>query len=65
MTEEEKKKINQLACSSLRRERIKKFALTLLQQCKDENLSLVELKWVLEFIGEFSECVTLRDGLVL
>ena len=45
---------------------LKNFVLTLLEQCKDERLTLVELDWVIARIKYYvSERTTLHDGLTL
>lgn len=66
MGEEDKLILKHIDWTSQRQEQVKKFALTLLQQCKGENLSMVELYWVLGFMKEEATIkVALRDGLVL
>ena len=44
---------------------LKKFALALLQQCKDENLTMKELDSVVSTIKYYADRTTLRDGLTL
>ena len=44
---------------------LRKFALALLQQCKDENLTMSELGLVMNSMKHFADRTTLRDGLTL
>lgn len=48
-----------------RESHLKEFALALLQQCKDENLTMKELDSVIGTIKHYADRTTLRDGLTL
>lgn len=65
MTSEEQVRLEQLKQRNERKDRLMKFALTLLQQCKDENLTMKELDSVISIINHYAVKTTLRDGLTL
>lgn len=65
MTSEEKKYLENVKLRDKRRAHIVEFALALLQQCKDENLSIGELDSVITIIKQEVSKTTLHDGLTL
>lgn len=66
MRPEEQARLELIRQQDERRAHLKKFVLTLLEQCKDENLTLNELDWVTDVIKQrIMERTTLRDGLTL
>lgn len=65
LTKEEQKKLDQLQAKDEREKRVRNFALTLLEQCKGENLTMLELDHVLNLIKALAAGTTLRDGLTL
>lgn len=65
LSEEEKYALKRLDQRRKRQEEIRKFALTLLEQCKDENLSMAEWNEVIIYMRKKIEETTLRDGLKL
>ena len=65
MTDEERTWIEDIKERNARKQHVIDFALTLLEQCKGENLTMNELDYVLKIIKSHSMEVTLRDGLVL
>lgn len=65
MTQEEHMHLQKIEQRRSREEHIKKFALTLLEQCKSENLSMQELDIVLEHMRTKASKTTLRAGLAI
>lgn len=66
MTQKEKDCLEALRRQDEREIQLKNFVLTLLEQCKDESLTLAELDWVITAIKRrVSEGTTLHDGLAL
>ena len=66
MTQKEKDRLEALRRQDEREIQLKNFVLTLLEQCKDERLTLSELDWVITRIKHYVlERTTLHDGLTL
>lgn len=66
MRPEEQDRLELIRQQDDRRAHLRKFALTLLEQCKDENLTLNEFDWVMDVIQKrILKDTTLRDGLTL
>lgn len=66
MSPGEKHRLELIRQQDERRAHLRKFALTLLEQCKDENLNLNEFAWVTDVMKQrILEGTTLRDGLTL
>lgn len=66
MTQKEKDRLETLRRQDEREIQLKNFVLTLLEQCKDERLTLAELDWVITRIKHYVlERITLHDGLTL
>ncbi len=65
MKPEEKAQLEDLALRGKREAHLLTFALTLLQQCKDENLTMEEMDSVISTIKYCAARTTLRDGLTL
>ena len=65
MTREEKNCLQRIDQEKERRAHVRKFALTLLEQCKGENLTLIEFEIVLDVMNTRVKTTTLRDGLIL
>lgn len=65
MRPEEQAGLELLKQQDERKARLMEFALTLLQQCKDENLTMKELDSVMSTIKYYADGTTLRDGLTL
>ena len=63
--QEEQAMLEDLRIRDSREAHLKKFALTLLQQCKGENLTMKELDSVINTIRYYADRTTLRDGLTL
>lgn len=65
LSDEEVCALKRLDQRQKRQEEIRKFALTLLQQCKDENLSMAEWNEVIIYMRRKIGETTLHDGLKL
>lgn len=65
MRPEEQDRLNRLKQLDEREAHLRKFALTLLQQCKDEKLTMKELDSVVSTIQHFAKKTTLHAGLEL
>lgn len=65
MTDKETKCLADLALRDKRQDHVNKFALALLQQCKDKGLSIREVDTVIEIIKRRITETTLHDGLTL
>lgn len=66
MTQKEKDRLEALRRQDEREIQLKNFVLTLLEQCKDERLTLSELDWVITRIKHYVlKRTTLHDGLTL
>ena len=65
MSQKEKEYLEDLKRRDARKAHLKNFVLILLQQCKDENLTMEELDSVISAIKDYAEKTTLRDGLTL
>lgn len=65
LTQDEQKNLDRLHGKDERAKQIRIFALTLLEQCKGENLTMLELDCVLNLIKARAAETTLRDGLTL
>ncbi len=65
MRPEEQDRLELLKQRDEREVQLREFALTLLQQCKDENLTMKELDSVVSTIQHFAKKTTLHAGLEL